>query len=216
MRTLNGRLRPRDDIYGDVLILTDENIRDTASKRYRRSQGVLKMLGLPNTRDHSTCKHNQRTIIMPKPATTKVGSRNRERSAHIVELMFSWDELLDEEGEYFAPMTKLGLTLEEGEDYQILDSDGNTASLKSGPEKLRRVIVCELATRLNVPTSVKVPENGSHISASDRDWVSFRPRINTPFASVEARDEYIEKNDGETVIVTDSEEVEAVDNEEAN
>jgi hypothetical protein len=155
---------------------------------------------------------------MPRIATTKVGSRNRERSAHIVELAFSWDELLDKEGEYFAPMTKLGLTLEEGEDYRILDSDGNTASLKSGPEKVRRVIVCELAEKLNVPTSVKVPENGSHISASDRDWVSFRPRINTPFASMEARDEYIEKNDGETFTVADnnSEEVEVIDYEETN
>lgn len=133
---------------------------------------------------------------MPKLAKTKVEARKRGRSALVVELLFDWDELLDEDGDFFAPMITKGITLEEGEDYRVLDRDGNVSSLKSAPEKMRRIIVCELAERLNAPTSVKVPDNGKNVSASDRDWVSFRPRTNTPFASSERRDEYIKKNGG--------------------
>jgi hypothetical protein len=131
-----------------------------------------------------------------KFAEVKVGTRNREKTASQVELLFTWEDLLDKDGPYYGPMVSKGITLEEGEDYRILDSDGAEVTLRSAPEKVRRLIVVEMAHRLNVPTSVKVPENKASIATADRNWVSFRPRIDMPFANEAARAEYVEKNGG--------------------
>jgi hypothetical protein len=143
----------------------------------------------------------ERRYAMPKIAEVKVGSRNREKSAATVELLFDWDTLLDPEGDFYRPMISKGLLLEEGEDYRILDAEGSVITLKSGPEKVRKLIVTELAHRLNVPTSVKVPETGAQVASNARDWVSFRPRIDSQFATDEAKTEYIEKNGGQSFSV---------------
>lgn len=139
---------------------------------------------------------------MPKVAEVKVGTRNRERTATQVEFLIDgepsnngefWDLLLDQDGDFYGPMVQKGLVLEEGTDYRILDSDGKEQTLKSAPEKVRSLILVEVAERLNVPTTVKVPETGSHIAANSRNWVGFRPRMDTPFEDDAARNEYIAK-----------------------
>ena len=192
MRELKTRLRPADDAFGSLSTL--QGLSWSKSKVWRRAQGIARTRSQPNARDHTSCTHLQGRVYMPTIATTKVGSRNREKSASIVEFLFDWDELLDQEGDFYSPMIAKGITLEEGEDYIISSPTGETLTLKSGPEKVRRLIVVELAERLNVPTSVKVPDSGAHIAASARNWVSFRPRMDTPFADENALVEYIEKN----------------------
>ena len=192
MRVLKDRLKRYDDYHTDVIVSVDESIIRSKSEQFRRAQGMAKSFGLPNTRDHSNCAHHDNgRLIMPRIAETKVGSRNREKSASVVDFLFDWDELLDTEGDYFAPMVKTGLILEEGEDYQILDSDGNTKVLKTGHNKVGKRIAAELAKSLNVRTSVRVPKKDE-----PGGWVSFRPRMDTPFSDEQARDEYIEKNGG--------------------
>jgi hypothetical protein len=180
MKTLKSRLDPHSEDYGALNQYVDESAKWTESQIAERAI-VIEL---------------ERTM---KVSTEKVGRRNREKSASTVELLFDWDTLLDPEGDFYAGMTSKGITLEHGEDYLILDSDGNPITLKSGPEKVRRLIVIELAERLNVPTSVKVPDTGASVASDARDWVSFRPRMATPFADDKARAEYIEKNGGEFV-----------------
>ena len=215
MKSLESRLRPSDDYFTKVKTIVDKSIMVSKSDQYRKAQGLLRMYGRPNTRDHSLCDHSKERLYMPRIAEDMVGGRNREKSASRVEILFDWSDLLDEAGDFYTPMIRKGITLKEGEDYEILDSDGNTVQLKSAPEKVRRVIVCELAERLNVPTSVKVPETGAHVGEGTRNWVSFRPRMNTPFTDDEARNEYIEKNGGSIVNRPDMV-VEEEHNEEAN
>ena len=175
----------------------------SASHIWRRGQGLARLYGKPNWRDHTACKCKRKVKRMPKVLDTKVGTRNREASASSVEWLIDgevtsqtlmFDMLLDTEGEFYSHLVSKGLLLEDGEDYRILDSDGNETTLKSAPEKVRRLIVVEIAERLNCPTSVKVPDGGGNVAAASRNWVSFRPRIDSLFVDEAARTEYIEKN----------------------
>ena len=146
---------------------------------------------------------------MPRTIETKVGARNREASATSVQWLGEDDNgevvaisiadffepLLDQDGDFYATMVAKGLGLDEGTDYRLMDSDGNQTTLKSGPEKVRREIVTHLARELNVPTSVKLPDGGANVAANSRNWVAFRPRMDTPFVDDAARIEYIAKNE---------------------
>ena len=144
--------------------------------------------------------HTTKGQGMPRTVERKVGSRSRTRGAHSVEFLFDWDELLDEDGEFYSPMIAKGLELLEGEDYRVLNPEGSVAHLKSAPEKVRELINVEIAQRLNVPTSVKVPETGAGVATSSRNWVQFRPRIEQPFESIEALNEYIAKYDEDATV----------------
>ena len=195
MKIRKDQVRTADDYFSPVKVRFDASIMRSQSDSYRHAQGLARLFGRPNTRDHTACDHDNE-VIMPRIAEVKVGSRNREKTASVVELLFDWSELLDTDGDFYTPMIQKGITLEEGEDYRILDSDGNVIALKSGPEKVRSLIVCELADRLNVSTSVKVPLGGASVAIGARNWVAFRPRMDAPFETSEARNEYIEKNGG--------------------
>ena len=100
MRVLKDRLKRFDDYYTDVIVSVDKSIIRSKSEQYRRAQGMAKSFGLPNTRDHSNCAHHDNgRLIMPRIAEQKVGSRNREKSASVVNFLFDWDELLDTNGD---------------------------------------------------------------------------------------------------------------------
>ena len=137
---------------------------------------------------------------MPTISQTKVGTRNREKSASVIVFGFDWAELLDENGDFYSPMVTSGLKLENGEDYEVHDADGIVVTMKSSAEKVGRLIKVEVATRLNMPTSVRLPKTGQQVSANDRQWVEFRPRVDTPFESNDARNEYIVKNGGDAIL----------------
>ena len=137
---------------------------------------------------------------MPRTVERKVGARNRTRGSHSIEFLFDWDEILEEDGEFYLAMIQKGLELLEGEDYRVLNPEGSVTHLKSAPEKVRELINIELAQRLNVPTSVKVPETGAGVATSSRNWVQFRPRVEQPFESIEALNEYIAKYDEDATV----------------
>lgn len=144
------------------------------------------MQGLPNNRQL------RKDGTMPKLVTEKVGSRNREKSANTIELLFDMAEILDPSGDFYDTLVSKGLELEEGEDYNVLNPDGEIVHMKSAPEKVRSVLREFFANELNVPTTVKVPPTGASQSASSRNWIRFRPRLDTPFTDDAARDEYLE------------------------
>jgi len=129
---------------------------------------------------------------MPRASATKIGSRNREKSANTIELLFDWADILDPNGDFYDTMVSKGLELEEGEDYRVLDPSGEVTAMKSAPEKVRTVLREFFATELNVPTTVKVPDTGASTSAASRNWIAFRPRLDTPFEDDAARDEYLD------------------------
>ncbi len=129
---------------------------------------------------------------MPKLVTEKVGSRNREKSANTIELLFEFSDILNPDGDFYDTLISKGLELEEGEDYNVLNPDGEVVHMKSAPEKVRNVLREFFANELNVPTTVKVPPTGASQSASSRSWIRFRPRLDTPFETPEARAEYLE------------------------
>ena len=176
---------------------------------WNRSQGILRLYGKPNWRDHTACKCKRvKDRNMPKVMTVKVGSRNRDKSAATVAWLIEdangdqvhstigefFAPLLDTDGDFYHPMIKQGLELTEGDDYVIVDSDGAVSTMKSAPEKVRKAINVFIAETLNVPTSVKVPDTGANVSATSRNWIAFRPRVDMPFSDETARDEYIERN----------------------
>lgn len=195
MRHLIHRLNPGDYDTSHTLVIRKVKP-SSASDIWRHKQGTLRRYGLPNGRDHTAecmCR-KRKDKSMPKIATIKVGTRNRAKSASRVEFLFDWAELFDTDGDYYQPMVSKGIVLTEGEDYIITDADGNPISLKSGPEKVRREVIRHVVDNLNCPVSVKVPETGQNVSTADRKWVMFRPRIDVPFTSENARAEYLDKN----------------------
>jgi len=164
------------------------------AKLWRAMQGKAKLNGSPNWRDHSACAHKAQGVETMQVAEIKVGSRNRDKTASVVEFMFDWAEILIEDGDFYDGMISHGLRLESGEDYRIVDAEGNPVTLKREPEKVAKAIKVIVASTLNCPTSAKLPEAGPHISASSRSWVSFRPRIDTLFEDDNALAEYVETN----------------------
>lgn len=206
MRRLVHRLNPNDYDTSHTLVIRKVKP-SSASDIWRHKQGTLRRYGLPNGRDHTAecmCR-KRKDKSMPKIATIKVGTRNRSKSASRVDFLFDWAELFDAEGDFYAPMISKGIVLTEGEDYRITDAEGNVISLKSGPEKVRREIIRQVVDNLNCPVSVKVPETGQNVSTSERNWVMFRPRVDVPFTSDEARNEYLEKNGITSVVASGAE-----------
>lgn len=133
--------------------------------------------------------HFERMVeLMPKAVDKKVGSREG-RSAATVEWLISFDELLS--GEYLAQAIRSGLRLEAGEDFNIVNDDGEVELVKTAPEKVAKILKLEIAERLNRPTTVRIPPTGKDVKAEDRQWVEFRPRAE--FASDEERYEYISR-----------------------
>lgn len=132
-------------------------------------------------------RHFERMVeLMPKAVEKKVGAREG-RSATTVEWLISFDELLS--GEYLTQAIRSGLRLEAGEDFEIVNDDGEVVVVKTAPEKVAKVLKLEIAERLNRPTTVRVPLTGKGVRPEDRQWVEFRPRAE--FASEEERNEYI-------------------------
>ena len=132
-------------------------------------------------------RHYERMVdTMPKAVEKKVGSREG-RSSTTVEWLISFDELLS--GEYLAQAIRSGLRLEAGEDFNIVNDDGEVELVKTAPEKVAKVLKLEIAERLNRPTTVRIPPTGKDVRAEDRQWVEFRPR--DKFASDAEKNEYI-------------------------
>jgi len=193
MRTPKATLTHHDPRFGPVVVRQGKSW--SMSKRFRYQQGILKRQGLLSTRHCEWCLqgvHKERIGTMPKLVEDKVGSRNREKSANTIELLFEWEDILNPDGDFYDTLMNKGLELEEGEDYNVLTPDGEITHMKSAPEKVRNVLREFFANELNVPTTVKVPPTGASQSASSRNWIRFRPRLDTPFESPEAKDEYLE------------------------
>lgn len=141
------------------------------------------MFGEPNTRDHSACKHPiTGRVTMPRIAETVPGSRNK--SSKVIELLFSFSDLLSEDGNFYDVMVTKGIGLVEGDDYRILDKDGNVTQLKTANVKVGAIMVRVIAEQLNVPTTVRATSGSS--------WIEFRPNMSSPFADDTARREYLE------------------------
>lgn len=125
---------------------------------------------------------------MPKAVAKKVGSREG-RSGTNVEWLISFDELLS--GEYLAQAIRSGLRLEAGEDFEIVNDDGESVVVKTAPEKVSKILKLEIAERLNRPTTVRIPPTGKDVKAEDRQWLEFRPRAE--FANDDDKYDYISK-----------------------
>ena len=123
---------------------------------------------------------------MPKLVETKVGSREG-REGSTIEWLIDFDELLN--GQYLTQAISKGLRLENGEDFAVVDSDGNPVTVKTTPEKVAKELKLEIAERLNRPTTVRVPKTGKDIDAKARQWVEFRPRAE--FANEDEKADYI-------------------------
>lgn len=123
---------------------------------------------------------------MPKAVEKKVGSREG-RSATTVEWLISFDELLS--GEYLSQAIRSGLRLEAGEDFNIVNDEGEVELVKTAPEKVAKALKLEIAERLNRPTTVRIPPTGKDIRPEERQWVEYRPRAE--FASEEEKNDYI-------------------------
>ena len=132
-------------------------------------------------------RHFERMVeTMPKAVEKKVGSREG-RSSTTVEWLISFDELLS--GEYLSQAIRSGLRLEAGEDFEIVNDEGESVVVKTAPEKVAKVLKLEIAERLNRPTTVRIPPTGKDVRPEDRQWVEYRPRAE--FASEEERNDYI-------------------------
>ena len=190
MRTPKATLAHHDPRFGPVVV--SYKLAWSESKLYRRQQGILERQGIANNRHCEWCLqgiHDERLGTMPKLVEKMVGGRNREKSANAIELLFEWPDILNPDGEFYDTLINKGLELEEGEDYNVLKPNGEVTHMKSAPEKVRTLLREFFANELNVPTTVSLPPTGASQSAGSRSWIRFRPRLDTPFESDEARDE---------------------------
>lgn len=123
---------------------------------------------------------------MPKLVETKVGSRGFGDGAS-VEWLITFDDLLD--GEYLTQAISKGLRLEAGEDFRVVNANGEDTELKTAAEKAAKELKLAVAERLNRPTTVRLPKTGADVDAADRQWLEFRPR--DQFADEDAKRDYI-------------------------
>lgn len=203
--SLNGRVGAFIDHRASKLKVS--NVRPySPSTLWRLHQGHLRTWEYPNWRDHTSCNclhrdeynhvvkaHNEserlrkREESMPKLVETKVGSRPGRGDGSTIEWLVTFDELLN--GQFLTQAISKGLRLEVGEDFRVVDNDGNDVVIKTAAEKVARELKLAVAERLNRPTTIRVPKTGSEIAATDRQWIEFRPR--DKFETDTERDEYV-------------------------
>lgn len=140
---------------------------------------------------------------MPKTATIKPGSKNRSATAHDVQFLSldgsgdqvtrdDWfGEIIDPDGEWFSLAKSRGLEINVDDDYLIVDGDGETVTLKSAAQLVRKVLRREIAERLNVPVTVSVPDKKN---GRPDGQVTFLIRMDEPFADEAERQEYLSKS----------------------